>query len=293
MNRFIKILAGMLATLLLGACSDPEPIANERFIAPEELYDTLFTNISQNPALDIVVDIDHARLGAEAGSPMPPAHVLIWSDREFDTQVVAQNPLAAIDLPFRLLAHEDPASGQAQVLASEVALLINRHGITLDESQRSRYASAFSSALEGIPADARAVASSTMADRGLVILDSPFDMSSTEQALLDAIGSQGDTVIFGTVDFQQRAAASGVDVAPVKLILFGGPGPGGKAMAKAPALGLDAFCQKLLVWQDQNGAVKVAFNDLLAQAARLDVPVSVPLRVINFRLKNTFETALE
>jgi uncharacterized protein (DUF302 family) len=64
-------------------------------------------------------------------------------------------------------------------------------------------------------------------------------------------------------------------------------------MADAPTLGLDAFCQKLLVWEDESGAVQVSFNDLLAIAERQDVPKAVALRVINRRLGSTFSGALE
>jgi uncharacterized protein (DUF302 family) len=64
-------------------------------------------------------------------------------------------------------------------------------------------------------------------------------------------------------------------------------------MAEAPTLGLDAFCQKLLVWEDETGAVKVSFNDLLALADRQQAGKSPALRVINHRLTSTFEAALE
>ena len=85
----------------------------------------------------------------------------------------------------------------------------------------------------------------------------------------------------------------GITLAPTYMILFGGPGPGGKAMAEAPTLGLDAFCQKFLVWQDEEGNVFLSFNDLVALAQRQQVAVAPVLRVINLRLKRTFTAALE
>ena len=63
-------------------------------------------------------------------------------------------------------------------------------------------------------------------------------------------------------------------------------------MQVAPTLGLDAFCQKLLIWQDASGAVHVTFNDLLALAERQQVSSGIPLRVINRRIKRTFSEAL-
>jgi len=63
-------------------------------------------------------------------------------------------------------------------------------------------------------------------------------------------------------------------------------------MNKSPTLGLDAFCQKFLVWQDDEGGVHLSFNDLLALADRQGVSKSIPLRVINYRLNNVFGEAL-
>lgn len=287
------LFTAMSFALFLTACSDPAPIAPERFAEPDRLFSVVNANISGDPDFEIIADIDHARLGAEAGSPMPPAHVLIWSNPRFDAMVVAQNPLAAIDLPFRTLAYEDLQTGKAKLLANSVDFMINRHGLTPDENLRSLYENSLALALDGIADDERQTPPDTMKDPGLVVLDSPFGVDETEQALIRAIESQGDTVVFGQIDFQHRAAEVGADVTPTRLILFGGPGPGGKAMAEAPTLGLDAFCQKLLVWQEESGEVKVAFNDLLAQAERLGVSPGLPLRIINRRLTSTFEGALE
>ena len=105
--------------------------------------------------------------------------------------------------------------------------------------------------------------------------------------------SAASRIVRGKVDFQERAKDVGIELRPARLLLFGAPAPGAKAMADAPTLGLDAFCQKLLVWEDQAGVVQVSFNDLLAIAERQGVGKSVALRVINRRLKSTFSGALE
>ena len=80
---------------------------------------------------------------------------------------------------------------------------------------------------------------------------------------------------------------------PALLLLFGGPEPGAKAMADAPTLGPDAFCQKLLLWQDSSGTVQVSYNDLLDVADRQNVKKNFALRVINYRLNSIFSNALQ
>jgi hypothetical protein len=64
-------------------------------------------------------------------------------------------------------------------------------------------------------------------------------------------------------------------------------------MASAPTLGLDAFCQKLLILQDADGTARVIFNDLTALAERQQVSGGIPLRLINRRIQKTFTDALK
>ncbi len=295
-KRTIILLAlvVLFAASILVLLSKPEPIAASRYVEPDRLFRTLEANVRSHTEFDIIVDIDHSRLGAEAGSPMPPSHVLIWSDSELDAAIVEQNPLAAVDLPLRVLTYENQATGKAAIIANSYDFLLQRHSLPDDASLRSRYESAIATATKGIPSDAITnFASDSIPDQGLVTLTSPYDFDVTEKRILDAIKSQDDTVQFGTVDFAERSRKHGVVIPPLRLILFGGPGPGGKAMMAAPTLGLDAFCQKLMIWQDEGGIVHVTFNDLLALADRQNVPEGLPLRVINRRLKATFSAAVE
>ncbi|MFK7845637.1 MAG: DUF302 domain-containing protein [Rhodothermales bacterium] len=225
---------------------------------------------------------------------MPPAHVLIWSDPKLEAAILERAPLAAIDLPLRALAFEDRNSSGAAVIANGFDYLVNRFSLPDDEALRARYEAAIASAMKGISADAIArFSSDAVPDAGLVTLDSPHDFATTEKRIMEAINAQSDTVNFGKVDFAERSRKYGVILQPMRLILFGGPGPGGKAMASAQTLGLDAFCQKLLIWMDSEGAVYVTFNDLLALAERQQVSGGIPLRIINARLRKTFTEALE
>lgn len=283
------------ALLSLAACSrDPDPVPEVRFVEPDRLFQTLESNVRNHPAFEVIVDIDHARLAGKAGSPMPPSHVLIWSDPKLDVAILKANPLAAVDLPLRILAFEDPATGKAAVIANRSDFLVSRHGLPDDAAIRERYAAAIATATHGIVAESIAsFASDTMPEPGLITLDSPHDFDATEALLMGVIKAEPDTVHFATVDFAERARTHGVALPPLKLILFGAPGPGGQAMREAPTLGLDAFCQKLLIWQDASGAVHVTFNDLLALAERQEVTAGIPLRVINRRIKKTFSEALQ
>lgn len=211
-----------------GCCGDSAPIADERYGEADSLFQVLDANIRAQPEFEVIVDIDYSGLTGQAGSPMPPSHGLIWSYPELRAAILKLNPLAVVDLPLRVLAFEDAQTGQAAVIANRYDYLAGRYSLPDDEAIRAAYQSATAEAMNGIPGAAiTEFASDTVSDGGLVTLDSPDDFACTENRILEAIGSEADTVSLGSVDFTARAKAQGLYPQPLRLILFGVPGPGG------------------------------------------------------------------
>ena len=271
----VLLVAGMLSLVLL--LRQEQPIPESRFVEPDKLFQMLQGNVRKHAEFEMIVDIDHARLAAEAGSPMPPAHVLIWSDPALESAILKHNPVAAVALSLRILAYENQETGKAAVIYNTCGFVARRHSLPEDAALRDGYESAIAKTVKGVPESAISkFPSDSMPDAGLVTLTSPYSFESAEKRVQDAIAANPDTVPFGEVDFAMRAKTRGVEIRPLKLILFGGPGLGGRAMASAPTLGLDAFCQKLLIWQDEKGMVHVTFNDLLAHAERQGVSEGLP-----------------
>jgi uncharacterized protein (DUF302 family) len=284
----------LLCSSIVAGCGDPDPITPDRYESSDHLISVLEANVSESDQLEKIVTIDHSRLGAEAGSAMPPAKVLILSNPILESQLVRINPLAAIDLPLRVLAYESETDNSTKIAFNSFEYISSRYGLRDTQTLKSMFDDTMSTVLQGVEqVQIQHFEDDTMQPDGIVTFDSPFDFETTVQRLVAAIDSQDDTVWFGRVDFQERAMDNGIELPPALLLLFGAPAPGAKAMAEAPTLGLDAFCQKLLVWEDREGIVRVSFNDLLAIAERHGVPKTVALRVVNRRLKSTFSGALE
>ena len=264
-----------------------------RYAATDKLYEQVLDNVTHHEGFQVIVEIDHARLAAEAGSTMPPAHVLIWSDAKLEAALLKQNPLVGLDLPLRALAFEDTKSKQPMVTFNHYAFLAYRYGLPMKDDLAQAYEQAMAVAVKGVPEKSiYRFPADKMDNKGIVTLTSSFDFETTVARLLAAINQQSDTVLFGQVDFKQRSHEVGVELPELHLIFYGGPGPGGKAMKNAPTLGLDAFCQKMLVLKNEQGQVQVVFNDLLALADRQQVSGGLPLKVINVRIKRTFSAAV-
>ena len=297
MRTSIPIGLVVAASLLAACSSSPEAPSSEtappapsadRYDATDALRSELHADLT---GFDLVVTIDHARLAAVEGVTMPPAAVTIFNDPAVTTALLALEPRVGLDLPFKVLVYEE--GGVPAFAYPTASFLAARHGLT-NERALERYDSVMFSALRNVDRDRLAPvgAEGVTRDYGIAELASDFPFAETLTRLEAAVMSQGDTVWFGQVDLSAGAAARGVTVRPATLLLFGGPKPGGVAMAQFPKLGLDAFGQKLLVYEDESGEVKVLFNEIAAFAELHYGRSAKPHGVIDGRLRQTFEGAL-
>ncbi len=279
----------LLLTLLLG-CGRTVDVAPEQFAQVDQFVSRMLANVAEAETLTLVADIDHARLGAEVGSPMAPTRVVLFSDPDLEAALFALNPLTALDMPLRVLAFAPAETGPARVIFNSFDYVVSRYKLDADDTAEisKQYDAAIATAMHGIPESARAnFPTNRMQPDGIVTIVSPFAFDKTVAQITAAIDAQDDTMHFGTVSFLATDESSGG-----RLLLFGAPGPGAKGMQSAQTLGLDGFCQKFLVWQNDANEVFLAFNDLLALAERQRVGKSLSLRVIDYRLNSVFEDAL-
>ena len=130
-------------------------------------------------------------------------------------------------------------------------------------------------------------------DYGVIELTSSLSVAEAAGNLEKVVMAQDDTVWFGHLNFSEEAAKLGVKLPDAVLLLFGGPAPGGVAMADFTAIGLDAFCQKVLVYASDDGGSVVLFNDIAAFAELYYGSSAEPHHLLNKRLTATFSSAIK
>lgn len=112
---------------------------------------------------------------------------------------------------------------------------------------------------------------------GIVHTRSPHSVGDTVDLLTQAIHGGGAT-LFAVVDHSGEAERAGLSLRDTKLLIFGNPKGGTPAMVAAPAIAID-LPLKLLVWQDDNGAVWISHTDpdWLAVRYGLIIDLTAPL----------------
>lgn len=266
--------------------SEPKKTISEQVSA---LNKTLNTNIQDS----YVLNLDHHKMAKEEGVYTPPSIATIFSDPKINTELIKLNPLIGIDLPFKVLCYTEPDTSSVSVAFTSARFIAKRHG--LEESDLGNYESQLIKTLQCLPSEK---VSPTKLDSvglgyGIISIQSEFDFTQTVNNLRAIVEAQNDTRWFGEIDFQKDAKALEIDINPATLLLFGGPAPGGKAMMTTPKIGLDAFCQKVLVYEQNKGEVMIAFNDIITFSELYYGLSTKPQTMINQRLKKTFSKAVK
>ena len=115
---------------------------------------------------------------------------------------------------------------------------------------------------------------------GIVNTRSPLPLEGTVERLTQLINGAGAT-LFGGIDQSCEAEQAGLTLRPTTLLIFGNPAGGTPVMAAAPLAALD-LPLKILVWQDDDGAVWMTHLDPAWLAARyglapeLTAPLGAP-----------------
>lgn len=100
-------------------------------IASGESFDATLDRLVEAIArsgMTLFVRIDHAAGALALGTPMPPATVLIYGSPAGGTPLMLAAPLAALDLPLRVLVREND-QGQVAMLFHPMAPVLRQAGV--------------------------------------------------------------------------------------------------------------------------------------------------------------------
>lgn len=110
---------------------------------------------------------------------------------------------------------------------------------------------------------------SAMAAEGLVVKPSNHSVGETIDRLQSALEEKGLT-IFARINHQEGAAGVDLELRPTELLIFGNPKLGTPLMTSAQTTAID-LPQKALAYEDADGKVYLAYNDVGYLMARHDI----------------------
>ena len=128
---------------------------------------------------------------------------------------------------------------------------------------------------------------------GLIAIRSNHSVAETIGRLEAALKSKG-IQIFARIDHGAGAGAVGMTLRPTELLIFGHPKSGTPLMQRHQTMGID-LPLKALAWADENGQVRLAYNDMgwLARRHGLGPEAAPALELLSKLLASLANAAAE
>ncbi|MGB0390689.1 MAG: DUF302 domain-containing protein [Salibacteraceae bacterium] len=292
--NIVRTFTLILSFWMLSSCGDNKMVETKEIpqSITQKVDNALLVINDPLKAFNSIAIIDHHRMAKETGVYTPPSIAIIFSDSEVEIPLVKENQLVGLDLPFKVLCFSEPDTMNAKVAFTSGDFIQKRHNI--NPEIMAEYQSKMEKIISSYPIEmvSKTDISNVSEGFGIVNIQSELNFDSTISNLKSIVMSQGDTKWFGDINYQKEAASMNIELRPTVLLLFGAPLPGGKAMVTFPKIGLDAFCQKLLVYEKENGEVWIAYNNIVDFAELYYQSSTKPQQMINERLKMTFTKAV-
>ena len=226
-----------------------------------ETMGSLEAALNANELIGIVAQIDH-QANAEANSlELRPTSVTLFGNPRLGTPLMQVNQLAGLDLPQKMFAWTD-AEGQSNIAYNSASYLSGRHDLGSEQNTLDTIDNALAS-LATAASGQEFVASEVTAPaigEGIVVVQSANDIDTTYNNLRDAIVSSAPLTLVTELDHSANAAGVDLTLLPTRLLVFGNPNLGTPLMQSGQSIGID-LPQKMLVFEDAEGQVSVAYND--------------------------------
>jgi uncharacterized protein (DUF302 family) len=109
--------------------------------------------------------------------------------------------------------------------------------------------------------------------KGLIDIPSNHSVDETVTKLEEILQAKGIT-LFALVDHSGEAAKAGMKMRPTRLLIFGNPRAGTPVMLAAPSSAID-LPLKILVWEDDQGKVRITYNSPTYLQTRHNLPADL------------------
>lgn len=242
----------------------------------DEAMGALLTALDNNEAITALPLIDHQANAAGIDETLRPTSVQLFGNPALGTPLMQVNQLAGLDLPQKILAWENE-EGETQIAYNSADYLQQRHAITGDDAADTALQTiagalnALSFAASGNTEDdseAEPIPAATVtADEGIITVTSTQDMDTTYSTLVSSIQNAEPLLLVRELDHAANAQSVDMSLNPTRLVIFGNPNAGTPLMQIEQSIGID-LPQKMLVFEDAGGVVRIAYNDPSYLAAR-------------------------
>jgi uncharacterized protein (DUF302 family) len=236
---------------------------------PTTVYNALISILNANENIGIVAEVNHSENASNAGSTLEFTRTIYFGNPALGTPLMQDNIQAGLDLPQRIAVYIDE-NGDTVVAYNSVNYVVNRHKLG-DVATIETITNALANIVNSATGEDVILIPEDIGDpAGIITVNSPNDIDTTYDQILNTLHSKDGITVMAELDHQANAAGVDMDLPPTKLIIFGNPALGTPLMKESRTAALD-LPQKMLIYEDTNGEVKIIYNDIYEMADRHDI----------------------
>ena len=240
-----------------------EPAAGGYYIksnlSADESARRLLTIIKNNKSLGLVEHFKHHEMAASKGLALEKTHAIFFGNPKIGTPLIQKDQLIALDLPQKIITLDQGKNSYIYRLST--SYLADKYAVSFNDL------STMTGALDGLSQKIADNQNRGMEDpdieehQGIITLNSNKTFEKAVEAIQQQIKNAQSINFMAELDHQKNAASVDMNLRPTHIIMFGNPQVGIPLMQKNRSVAVE-LPMKLLIFKDENGDVKVAYNDM-------------------------------
>ena len=274
----------LLPLLLLCACEDdddpiitldgdvPDNVSGLNFAEYDNgdfntLYNGLVSSLEGNFNIGVVAQVNHRDNALSIGTSIPETRVVLFGNPSLGTPIMQANQLAGLDLPQKILTYVAD-DGDVVMAYNNTDYLAQRYNVG-DVATLPMISTALENFATGMGAESINTedANDIGENEGIIIRTSAFSVDQTFANLETVINGNDALSLIAQLDHQANANSVFMELRPTRLAVFGNPTLGTPLIQDERSIAVD-LPQKMLIYEMEDGTVRVAYNDIRFLADR-------------------------
>jgi uncharacterized protein (DUF302 family) len=219
----------------------------------------LLSIIDNNQKVSLVAHFEHHKMAQQKGLALETTHAIYFGNPQLGTPLLQKDQLLGLDLPQKIITFD--SKNRSFLYRLSTTYLSDRYEVSFNDlSTMTKTLDGLSQNIAGN--DQRQMKSPPVEEHeGLIVKNSSQTFSEALKAVKQQIKSTNQLDILAELDHQKNAASVDMELRPTHVIMFGNRQVGIQLMQENRSIAVE-LPLKILIFEDENGQVKLARKDM-------------------------------
>ncbi len=219
----------------------------------------LLSIIEKNQKVSLVAHFEHHKMAQQKGLALETTHAIYFGNPQLGTPLLQKDQLIGLDLPQKIITFD--SGNRSFLYRLSTTYLSDRYDVSFNDlSTMTKTLDGLSQNIAGN--DQRQMESPSVDEHeGIIVKRSDLSFDDAVNAVQEQIRSAQQLDILAELDHQKNAASVDMELRPTHVIMFGNPQVGIPLMQENRSIAVE-LPLKILIFEDENGQVKLAHKDM-------------------------------